>query len=124
MEYDREDQIALMQHLIVFQIVHEGLRHGIRVGDRVDRRTRDPMHMICGQGLDERHQLWIIVADSINQQFTTEPLGCHDREDGQPKYQRKPAPPSNKRSILFIFFPSSFEVVRDVCMADPLPARP
>ncbi len=62
MEHDGQDQVALMQHLVVLQVVHEGLRHGFRVGDCVNDRARHPVQGVGGQRHDDGQQLAAMVS--------------------------------------------------------------
>ena len=92
LETDREDHVLLVQHLVVLEVVQQRLRHGVGVGDGVDRRARRAPHvLVVGERGDERQQLRVVVADVLDQQLAAAPPRGHDGEDGAAEDEREPA---------------------------------
>ena len=49
-ELHGEDHVALVQHLVVLEVVQQRLRHGARVGHRIHRGALGAVHGLAGPG--------------------------------------------------------------------------
>src|SRR5450830_617059 len=91
-EHYGENQIALVQYLVVFEVVHQGLRHGARVGYCVHGRSWHAVHVVRRQCGDKGQQLRDIMTNAFNQQFAATPPRCHDDEYADAQHQGEPTP--------------------------------
>ena len=46
MKHNGQNHVAFMQHLVVFEVVHERLRHRIGIGHRKHRRAMGAMQAV------------------------------------------------------------------------------
>jgi hypothetical protein len=90
-EDHRQDQVVLVQHLVVLEVVHQRLGHGVRVGHGVDGRARHAVGAVFVQRVDEGQQLGVVAAHGFDQQLAPTTPGGHDGEQRGAQHQREPA---------------------------------
>ena len=81
-----------MQHLVVLQIVQQGIRHGARIGSQKHRRAFHACRRAHEHRLQEAPQVDGILAQLLAKQAPPLLPGQHQHEDGRTNRQREPAP--------------------------------
>ena len=86
-----QDHVALVQHLVVLEVVQQRLWHGGRIGHCVDRGALSPAHRARVQRIDEGLQCEPVPPDALQEKRPATPPGAHDAEQHQAKRQGEPA---------------------------------
>ena len=85
------EQVVFMQHLVVLQVVEQGIGHGTRIRRQKHRRALHPRRRAHEHRLQEALQVDGILAQLRAEQAPPLLPGQHQREDGRTNRQREPA---------------------------------
>ena len=73
----RQQHVALVQHLVVLEVVQQRVRHRVLVGGEEHRRARHPQRRVLGHVLDERRQRQPALLDLAHHQLAAAAPGGH-----------------------------------------------
>lgn len=80
-----------MKHLVVFEVVHQGVWHCVGVRYGIHRSSPSARQATAAGRLQERRQLGVSLRDARHQQFASASPARHHGEQRKAEHQREPA---------------------------------
>ena len=85
----RQQHHLVMQHLVVQQVMQQGMGHGVRAGGKEHRGTLDPVRWLHADAADEDRQWQAAFVQAVHQQLLAALPGGHQDEQHDPRQYRE-----------------------------------
>ncbi|MNY30212.1 hypothetical protein D3C86_1643060 [compost metagenome] len=88
-----------VQHLVVQQVLQQGVRYGIRTCGEEHRRALDPVRGLAADAVDEQWQRQAVLIQTLEQHLLAASPGGHQHEQDHGDQQREDASLENLRHV-------------------------